>query len=143
MSFQTEPNMNLNGVINSLQVFDSGPAPSAVIRRSEAWSVQVNWAISGGGLPFIGGQWTVRVLLESIGGGFEGTVGGASLLVNNPAGTYTATIAMPAAASAPPGTQPNAGVYKLAVLILHSNNGVQTRMAGFQEGILLQFYDAP
>ena len=139
MSFQTEPNMNLSGAITGLQVFDSGPTPSAVIRRSEAWSVQVNWAISGGGLPFIGGQWTVRVLLESIGIGFEGTVGSTTVPVSNPNGLYTATISMPPPATA----QPGAGVYKLVVLILHTNNGVQTRMAGFQEGILLQFYDAP
>lgn len=143
MPFQTEPNMNLTGTVDSLQVFDSGPTPNTIIRRNETWSVQVDWHISGGGLPFIGGQWEVQVLLESYGQGFEGTVGSAILPVNNAAGTYTVTISMPAAATAPVNTQPGAGAYKLVVLILHSNYGVQTRMAGFREGGLLHFFDAP
>jgi hypothetical protein len=34
-------------------------------------------------------------------------------------------------------------VYKLVVAVLHQNLGLPTRMAGFAEGPLLQFFDAP
>jgi mannose/fructose/N-acetylgalactosamine-specific phosphotransferase system component IIC len=50
---------------------------------------------------------------------------------------YTATLNIAG------GLVPQAGVYKLVVAILHQNLGVPTRMAGFEEAPLLQFYDAP
>lgn len=139
-AFQSLTPLALTGAVTALQVFDSGPSPNTVIRRGESWSVKVDWNISGGIAPAIGGEWRVNVLLESMGGGFEGTVATTLIPVSAapvaPIRNYSATLNIPA------GTPPNPGVYKLVVAILHQNLGVPTRMAGFEEAPLVQFYDA-
>jgi hypothetical protein len=140
-AFQSLSPLNLTGALTTLQVFDAGPNPNTVIRRAEAWSVRVEWNISGGIAPAIGGDWRVNVLLESMGGGFEGQV--ATQIVPVSAAppavirNYSATLNIPG------GLVPQAGVYKLVVAILHQNLGLPTRMAGFEEGPLMQFFDAP
>jgi hypothetical protein len=140
-AFQSLTPLNLAGAITSLQTFDSGPNPNTVIRRAEGWSVRIDWNISGGIAPAVGGDWRVNVLLESMGPGFEGQVATTTIPVSAapPAliRNYTATLNIAG------GLVPQAGVYKLVVAILHQNLGVPTRMAGFEEAPLLQFYDAP
>lgn len=139
-AFQSLNPLNLSGALTLLQVFDSGPNPNTVVRRAEAWSVRIDWNISGGIAPAIGGDWRVNLLLESMGGGFEGQV--ATTIVPVSAAppafvrNYTTTLNIPG------GTVPTQGVYKLVVAILHQNGGVPTRMAGFEEGPLVQFFDA-
>ncbi len=139
-AFQSLNPLSLSGTLNALQVFDSGPNPNTVIRRSEAWSVRLDWSISGGIAPALGGDWEVKVLLESMGGGFEGQIATTNVPVASapPAvnRAYTATLNLAG------GTVPNDGVYKLVVAILHRNGGVPTRMAGFAEGPFVEFYTA-
>ena len=139
-AFQSLNPLSLSGTLNALQVFDSGPNPNTVIRRSEAWSVRLDWSITGGIAPALGGDWEVKVLLESMGGGFEGQIASAIIAVASAAPAcnrnYTATLNIPG------GTVPTDGVYKLVVAILHRNLGVPTRMAGFEEGPFVEFYTA-
>ena len=132
-AFQSLNPLSLSGTLNSLQVFDSGPNPNTVIRRSEAWSVRLDWAISGGIAPALGGDWEVKVLLE-------GQIATASIPVASAAPAfnrnYTTTLNIAG------GAVPTDGVYKLVVAILHRNLGVPTRMAGFEEGPFVEFYSA-
>ena len=124
--------------------------PSTIIQRDHNWAVKVDWQISGSAVKTMNsGQWLVKVFIDSIGPGFEGQVG-ATVAVPvlgpppaNPPGSasraYTATINAP-----PPNTVPGqiAGTYKLTTVVNHVDAGVQMEIAGFQEGPVIQFYDA-
>ncbi|HRF48615.1 MAG TPA: hypothetical protein PLC98_13395 [Anaerolineales bacterium] len=140
-AFQSLNPLSLSGSLDLLQVFDSGPNPNTVIRRSEPWSVRLDWSISGGIAPALGGDWEVKVLLESMGGGFEGQIASTTVALATVAPAfnraYTTTLNIAG------GVVPTDGVYKLVVAILHRNLGVPTRMAGFEEGPFVEFYSAP
>ena len=137
---------DLDGRINYVQVFDNVPEKNHVLPRNAPWSIKVNWEISGNCAMLVGGDWKVRVTLESMGKGFEGELKAESEPVNSvppiATRTYEKTIDLPA-----PDTIPNfiAGAYKLVVVINHSISagGVtkQTRMTGFYESYLLEFAD--
>ncbi len=140
-AFQSLNPLSLSGSLDLLQVFDSGPNPNTVIRRSEPWSVRLDWSISGGIAPALGGDWEVKALLESMGGGFEGQIASTTVALATVAPAfnraYTTTLNIAG------GVVPTDGVYKLVVAILHRNLGVPTRMAGFEEGPFVEFYSAP
>lgn len=148
-NFDTLTNVaaDLNGQINSVDVLDGDMDPNHVLPRNAAWSVKVNWQISGLCAPGIGGDWKVRVNLESMGAGYEGTLKEQTVPVNTvvPATTriYDTTITLPV-----PNDTPGllAGTYKLIVIITHTNTGggvtKRTRMAGFFESYMLEFIDA-
>jgi len=140
-AFQSLNPLSLSGSLDLLQVFDSGPNPNTVIRRSEPWSVRLDWSIAGGIAPALGGDWEVKVLLESMGGGFEGQIASTTVALASVAPAfnraYTTTLNIAG------GVVPTDGVYKLVVAILHRNLGVPTRMAGFEEGPFVEFYSAP
>jgi len=137
----------LNGQINRVDVLDGDMDPNHVLPRNRAWSVKVNWQISGQCAPGIGGDWQVRVNLESLGAGYEGTLMQRTVPVNraapNAIRTYDETISLQV-----PNTVPGliAGTYKLIVVITHTNTGggmtKRTRMAGFFESYILDFVDA-
>ena len=148
-NFDTLTNVanDLNGQINTVDVFDGDMDPNHVLSRNAVWSVKVNWQISGLCAPGIGGDWKVRVNLESMGAGFEGTLKEQTVPVSNiaPAATrvYETTVNL---------QRPSdvsgfiAGAYKLIVIITHTNTGggltKRTRMAGFFESYMLEFIDA-
>jgi hypothetical protein len=136
-----DPNpVHLDGTLTAVAL-DPDNNPNQVFQRDLPWSIQVNWSIFGTISPAIGGDWTVRAYMESIGAGFEGQVGPTLVIPVNSPGTlppprnYSATINVPA------GTPPNEGVYKLTVLLNHSNMGIRDKMAGFTEGPMVEFYN--
>ncbi|HSJ85772.1 MAG TPA: hypothetical protein VK909_01090 [Anaerolineales bacterium] len=147
-NFDTLTNVttDLEGAITSVQVYDVDMDPNHVLPRNREWYVAVQWQVKGLCAPGLGGDWHIRVNLESMGGGFEGTVKEQIVSVNSiaPALTlnYAETIALPS-----PNTIGgfNAGAYKLIVIITHTNTGggvtKRTRMAGFYESYLLEFTD--
>lgn len=81
------------------------------------------------------------MLLESMGGGFEGQIASTTVALATVAPAfnraYTTTLNIAG------GVVPTDGIYKLVVAILHRNLGVPTRMAGFEEGPFVEFYSAP
>ena len=148
-SFDTLTNVaaDLNGQITEVEILDSDMDPNHVLSRDRAWSVKVKWQIGGLCAPGIGGDWQIRVNLESMGAGFEGTVKEESLPVNSaaPARTrlYEKVINLPRPADVP---NLRAGTYKPVIVITHTYTGAgvtkRTRMAGFYEGYILDFVDA-
>jgi len=147
-NFDTLTNVatDLEGEISAVDVFDADLDPNHVLPRDREWNVRVQWKITGLCAPGLGGEWQIRVNLESIGQGFEGTVKQDTLAVNSVAPSqtlnYDKTITLPR-----PDTVANmiAGTYKLVIIITHTNTGggvtKRTRMAGFYEGRLLEFTD--
>jgi len=148
-NFDTLTNVatDLEGKITDVDVFDFDLDPNHVLPRDKEWSVRVKWQVSGLCAPGLGGEWQIRVNLESMGGGFEGTIKRDTLAVNSvpPALNlnYDKTIKLPRPDSI---SRFIAGTYKLVVIITHTNTGggvtKQTRMAGFYEGHLLEFTDS-
>jgi hypothetical protein len=147
-NFDTLTNVttDLEGEILSVEALDADLDPNHVLPRNREWNVRVKWQIKGLCAPGLGGDWHVRVNLESIGKGFEGMVKEQIVPVNSvaPALTlnYDTTIKLPRPDSI---SDFIAGAYKLVVIITHTNTGggvtKQTRMAGFYEGYLLEFTD--
>lgn len=130
----------LSGSVSFLVLKTAEPlAPTTIIETDDAWEVDINWTITGLVAPALGGDWNVRVFLESMDGlNPTGQVGFANVpLASVPPSTnrkYSANISIAA------GTV-NAGLYKLTAAITYSNLGVPLDMAGFHEGPLMQFID--
>jgi hypothetical protein len=147
-NFDTLTNVatDLEGAITDVQVYDADMDPNHVLPRNREWYVGVKWQVQGLCAPGLGGDWHIRVNLESMGGGFEGTVKEQIVSVNSIppalALNYAETIALPRPDSV---TNLDAGAYKLIVIITHTNTGggvtKRTRMAGFYESYLLEFTD--
>ncbi len=147
-NFDTLTNVkaDLEGEILDVDVLDADLDPNHVLPRNREWRVRVKWQIKGLCAPGLGGDWQIRVNLESMGKGFEGTVKQENVPVNSvaPALTlnYDKTVALPRPDSF---ADFIAGTYKLVIIITHTNTGggvtKRTRMAGFYEGYLLEFTD--
>ena len=143
----TDVAKDLSGEILEVAVFDKDMDPNHVLQDNLEWYITVKWQVSGLCAPGLGGDWHIRVNLESMGEGFEGTLNTQIEPVNSaPIATirkYETTINLP---------KPEevdgliAGTYKLVLIITHTNTGAgqtkRTRMAGFYEGPLLDFVDA-
>jgi hypothetical protein len=147
-NFDTLTNVkaDLEGAITDVDVYDADMDPNHVLPRNREWKVRVKWYVKGLCAPGLGGDWHVRINLESMGKGFEGTVKEEIVSVNSipPALTlnYDETVALPRPDSI---SGLSAGAYKLIVIITHTNTGggvtKRTRMAGFYESYLLEFTD--
>ena len=127
------PVMNVDATLTAVTLIDPAGMPSRVIDTDTGFQVRVDWQLTGPGVLFLGGSWTVRALVESIGAGFEGQIGPTMVQPLNGGNNYS-TIINVAAHSVPP--PPNTDtVYKLVVLVSHTAvNGVKTEMAGFGDG---------
>ena len=130
----------LSGNVGFLILKTAEPlAPNTIIETDDNWEVDVNWNISGLVAPALGGNWDVRLFLESL-DGLNPTkkIGEAVVSLNSvPPSTnrnYTAKIKINAGVV-------GAGLYKLTAAITYSNLGVVLEMAGFHEGPLMQFID--
>jgi hypothetical protein len=130
----------LSGNVGFLILKTAEPlAPSTIIETDDNWEVDVNWNIQGLVAPALGGDWDVKLFLESM-DGLNPTkqVGNAKVSLGSvpPSNNrkYTAKIKIAA------GTV-GAGLYKLTAAITYSNLGVVLEMAGFHEGPLMQFID--
>lgn len=120
------------------------PMEQTIIDRAAPWTVNVNWEIHGMAAREISNpkQWHVKLLLESIGRGFEDTL--ADQVV--PAGpyglfdrTYTVPVTLPAANT----IGVDAGAYKLTTVITLEHQGIPVAVALYEEGPVLHFYDTP
>lgn len=142
----TDVAKDLSGEILDVAVYDQDMDPNHVLQDNLEWYIRIKWQVSGLCAPGLGGDWNIRVNLESMGTGFEGTLKTQVVPVSDvaPAATriYETTIKLPKAESIPGLI---AGTYKLVLVITHTNTGggvtKRTRMAGFYEGPLLDFSD--
>ena len=132
VKFQTPQGLALDAQVDTLDIIDPMGNPSLVIEKNTGFSINLVWSLSGSAVPFLGGTWTVRALVESIGGGFEGQIGPTQVIPVNGSTVYNATVVVPPGPFSAP---PRDTVYKLVMLISHTGvNGVKTIMAGFGEG---------
>jgi hypothetical protein len=137
---------DLSGEILEVEVYDADMDPNYVLQDNLEWNVRIKWQVSGLCAPGLGGDWHIRVILESMGAGFEGIVKEQAEPVSSAAPaatrTYDVTIKLPKPEDVPL----TDGTYKLVLVINHTNTGAgitkRTRMAGFYEGPLLEFVDA-
>lgn len=113
-----------------------------IIQIADAWSVRVQWDISGAAVPAFapGALWHVRVSLESIGPGLEAVMAEITEPMGPPAlsHNYDRTVNIPGSF---PGLTP--GAYKLTTVVTLENGGVPCPLAGYVEGPVLQFYQFP
>lgn len=139
-----DPN-HLNGDIH-VHVLDKDQNPNQVLETDLDWAVKVDWSIFGPDAPAIGGDWHIKVFVESMGPGPEKKIGEKDVPVSAAAPSldrhYTTKINMPAGTIATDGHED--GVYKLVTVITHSNSGAGItkldKMAAFAQEPLLQFY---
>ena len=142
----TDVAADLSGEILEVTVLDPDLDPNQVLQDDQEWSVKARWKVSGLCAPGLGGDWKLLVKLESIGEGFEGIAQTKIVPVSDVAPdatrTYETTITMPKPVDLPGFI---AGTYKMVLVITHSNTGggvtKRTRMAGFNDGPLLEFVD--
>ncbi|MFN0120165.1 MAG: hypothetical protein ACKV2V_06655 [Blastocatellia bacterium] len=133
--FQVPDPMTLNGAIVTNAIHElAGSTPSTVIKAGTAFHFHVSWTIGGSAVPFLGGQWKVKVNYESLGTGPEG---GSLQSVVPVVGGQTAYNTITPNLSLPEGT------YKLITVITFENPaGTPRELAGFSEGPIIQVYDA-
>ena len=142
----TDVAKDLSGEILEVAVFDKDMDPNHVLQDDLEWYVRIKWQVKGLVAPGLGGDWNIRVNLESMGKGFEGTIKDQNVPVSSApiatTRTYETTISLPRGEDVPGLI---AGTYKLVLIITHTNTGAgatkRTRMAGFYEGPLLDFVD--
>jgi hypothetical protein len=131
---QTKTPMTLTGTIDTIEILDSGAAPNTVITNTDPFKIHATWSVAGSAVPFLGGEWTVRALVESIGAGFEGQIGLTQTVpLTGQLTPYDAVIDVPAHTLPAPAVNEDT-VYKLVVLVSHKMFGVSTPIAGFGEG---------
>ena len=121
----------LTGDITSVQLLDNDSNPNRVVDTDAGFSVIVRWHVQGSMLPYLGGDWTVKCFVESIGAGFEGMVGLPNTQPVTNAQNYSATINV-APHTIPPAPGDDT-VYQLVALVSHRNHGAKTEIAGFAD----------
>jgi hypothetical protein len=128
---------DLDAEILSVVTNEFDKDPNRVLELGQPWEVTGEWRVWGLDATAIGGTWELKVFLESMGAGFEGQVGSATVTVLPAADqTYKQLISITGA------NPPDPALYKLVILIQHVNTlGKKTRMAGFAEGPYLEFYN--
>ena len=133
----------LDGSITSIQLLDPDSTPNTVLDRNLPFSVNVAWEIHPKAPAMaLGGDWVVRAFVESVGPGPEMQVGATVFvpvstgLVTASGKSFTASVNVPA--NTLPANAPASGIYKLVVVVTHTNFGVKTEIAGFVEGPLFE-----
>lgn len=152
MSMDFPIGFGLTGDIKALTHSDPVAPPNTVLEIDREWFVNVQWYVDGAAASFLGGQWQVSVIVESMGIGDEKTLVSESYLTTDTSDIpgemhsleYNKEIRIPPRAEVPldPIRAIQAeGVYKLIVLVTYLTPFNQHgRIAGFAEGPVLQFY---
>lgn len=130
----------LDGAITAIDTHDLDGNPNRVLSPALPFLVTVSWNNTGALVPFMGGEYTVRVYAESMGPGPEAEIGHTTVGVNA-SGNYSVTLNVPAntLAAAEPDLPHNtgafepSGVYKLVAVVSYANFGVNLPIAGFRE----------
>jgi hypothetical protein len=140
------PIPGLTGDVDILTHQDPDPDPNTVLEIQDQWMVRAHWWIQGPIVPFMAGTWHVSVIVESMGKAGEKTLKTVDVPFTPPVGNprhYLVDIPIPSYLTEPDPEKAitEDGVYQLVVVITYTTPGGQVgRMAGFNEGPLLQFY---
>lgn len=153
MPMDFKPSLNATGDVTVFTIQDPDVDPNTVLEIDKDWKVRARWVVNSPNFAFIaGGTWHLAVNIESLGGGEEKTLatvnaGVPDLLVNPPVGNqlvYQKEITIPkrGAPTPPSMTINDEGIYRLVLVLTYSNPlGAIDRIAGFHEGLVVQFYD--
>ena len=120
-------------------VNDTAGVPTNVLEASLDFTVDCQWKIDPITASILGGTWHVDLYAESIGGGFEGRLGGNNTpVVPGKSDFYKLTITVPAntLVNDPPVHPLNddSSVYKLVVVLRHHNGAVTTSITALSDG---------
>ncbi len=120
-----------------------GMPPATIIRTDQAWSVEVEWDVTGIQTGWIAGQWHLHIYLEKLGPGDDLVITDPNEvdipLIPQP---YPETVHYHYHPDVKPGAVPE-GEYKLVVSLTYTDaTGHLGEMSGFWEGPMLQFYKA-
>jgi hypothetical protein len=136
MAFEDLEDFDVQGSIEVYEV-TAPRTPAATIRTNQDWKVEFDWQSSGLDNHIIAGNWHLSVFLEQMGPG-EAPALPTAVVPLTPQlnrSDYQRDIVVPAG-------RVRAGLYKLVASITHTGPpGQPSRVGGFAEGPLLQFYD--
>jgi hypothetical protein len=151
MSAVEIPVPTLSGEFDA-HIHDGSGTPTNVIPREIPWSVHCRWYLKGALAPILTGDWHLRVSLESMGDGPEGT---SSAVVRDYQTTGTLVGTFPnqemrfdATVNFPPGTPTIGGqdsrAYRgTALLTFRYDNGAPGPFAAVYDLGVIQFFDSP
>src|SRR5690349_4418759 len=130
--------LNAGGTFTAT-VNDNAGLPTNVIEASLVFTVDCSWNIDAITATLLGGTWHVDLYAESIGGGFEGRLGGNNTpVVPGKSDDYKSTITVPAGTlvNDPPVHPLNddSSVYKMVVVLRHHNGSVTTSITALVDG---------
>ena len=120
-------------------MIDTAGLPTNVLEASLDFDVVCKWNVDQNTANVLGGTWHVDLYAESIGGGFEGRLGGNNTpVVPGKSDDYTLTITVPAntLVNDPPVHPLNddSSVFKLVVVLRHHNGAVTTSITALSDG---------
>jgi hypothetical protein len=131
----------LTGAINSYITEIGGVNPVGILEASKDFEVHVEWTLDGTLTPFISGEWSIRVFMESIGTGPDLDLPATPLTIPLIPGvgpvSYAAVVTVPGGTVTPTNTIP---YYLVATVTYVKPDGLPGPMAGFSEGPMIQFY---
>jgi hypothetical protein len=88
------PAEQLAGILHG-QVVDPGATPTNVVRRSEGWTIDVSWEVTGELVDWLAGCWQLEIIADLLGGGETRHPSPPVELTFTPgSGRYTASIPM-------------------------------------------------
>ncbi|GAA3562681.1 hypothetical protein GCM10022419_049180 [Nonomuraea rosea] len=88
------PAEQLAGILHG-QVVDPGATPTTVVRRSEGWTIDVSWEVTGELVDWLAGCWQLEIIADLLGGGETRHPSPPVELTFTPgSGRYTASIPM-------------------------------------------------
>jgi hypothetical protein len=142
MPFQPST-FTINGSMHITALHESGTLPENIIKVSDAFHIHVDLNLNGNISVLGGDKIVLEAMMESMGIGFEGTVGTATLTFPNPlTSPFNTNIIINCGTPAADGITP--GVYKLMVLAtVQTAGGTPVGIVGFDEGPFVQVYDGP
>ncbi|NBE99626.1 hypothetical protein FE391_14825 [Nonomuraea sp. KC401] len=88
------PAEQLTGALHG-QVVDPGAQPTKVVRRSEGWTVDVSWEVTGELVDWLTGCWKLEIIADGAGdGGSRHPSPPMELTFTPGSGRYTASVPM-------------------------------------------------
>ncbi|VVB63920.1 Uncharacterised protein [uncultured archaeon] len=137
-------NLAISGSITSVTITEPGAAPSNIIEKNQIWGINVTVNLNGSGVPLLGGHiFEITANLESIGQGYEGTVGRVDYLVPQGLGyvhNFFVHIKCPPAQTLPGYVD---GLYEAAIILALKSDAVlriPLGLVGYQENLYVEFF---
>ena len=132
----------VNVSFDYIGITETGQPPYNIIEVNDAFNLYVHWELTGNTAVLANDTVTFQVVLESIGRGFEGSVGQTRITFPDPMSSpYHRHFAISCNTPASHGMRP--GVYKVMVLAtVETAGGNPLGIVGFGEAPYVQVYQA-